>query len=1624
MALDLTGISNENEFYTSHYLAAILEDDLKDLFATWAKAEEEGKGKPPADLLLSLSRDYARLRSDLARERDAASRLDLQRPFLASFLAALGYTLAPTLAHTVKELGDGSAIPVLAEVTKKNGAPDLWVLETVETAEADAGAADPLSQAFLPEQLPALEPGTESLRLPSDGGEPLALEDVLTAAVFALPEPPRWVIALNHGLVVLADRTKWTQKRYLRFDLAEIYGRRSPGTFRALAALLHRDSLAPEGGLSLLDTLDESSHKHAFAVSDDLKYSVREAVELLGNEALYDLRERLREGVYGREMAKPLTEECLRYLYRLLFCFYVEARPELGYAPMKNEEYRTGYSLEALRDLELQDLTTEESKNGFFLSDSVATLFRLVYEGFSHEVKQTVLGADQGGTDRHTFRMEPLRSHLFDPERTPLLNRVRFRNHVLQRVLECLSLSRPKRSGRGGAKKRGRISYAQLGINQLGAVYEGLLSYTGFFAEEDLYEVHRAGETPDELQNAWFVKAADLAKYTNEEKLFDERLRKHAKGTFIYRLSGRNREKSASYYTPEVLTRCVVKYALKELLKDRTADDLLSLTICEPALGSGAFANEAVNQLADAYLERKQAELKRSIPHDALLLEKQKTKAYLADNNVHGVDLNPTAVELAEISLWLNTIYAGHTIPWFGNQLVAGNSLVGARRQVFTPKDAPRRGGHFVFEGVPDRVKLGEARPAGAVYHFLAPDPGMCAYDDAVIRGLAPDEIKAIKEWKREFGQPFSASELKTLQKLSSAIDRLWQKHVEERRKLRVDTRNTFPLFGHESDPAFAAPESGKRLSTRDKDRLYRQRFLAEGVRASSPYRRLRTAMDYWCALWFWPIEKASLLPSREEFLLDLAVLLEGTSQGVALVGGADQTTLFPDDTPKQEALKLVDEFGFVDVDKLTREMPRLAAVKELAEKHRFLHWELEFAEVFADRGGFDLIVGNPPWIKVEWDEGGVMGDFEPLFVLRGHSGPRLSELRREAIGASGGLIESYLGEFVESSGMQAFLNAEQNFSLLRGCKVNLYKCFLPQAWMTTNGRGMTGFLHPEGVYDDPNGGALRRAVYSRLRYHFQYQNELLLFPEINHPKLYSVNISGGASSEPSFVHMSNLFAPHTVDTSLGEMAVARRSIQALQPKGGSGSAPVPGIKDDDGSWCVRAHPSRAISIRRAELDLFARLYDEPGTAALEARLPALHARELLGVLEKFAAFPRRLADISDETFSTDMWDESSSQRNGTIRRETRFPTELTSLVVQGPHLYVGNPLFKTPRAICDTNLAHDPIDLMELSEDYLPRTNFVPSCDHKTYIDRMPHVPWGSPSEYTAGYRLCHREMLSQAGERTLLCAVVPPEAGHVHAVVGHRFRDDRTMLEAAAFFFSLPVDFRVKSTGMGHAYGGFLGQLPIPLPTGPETEQLVARVLLLSCLTSHYSALWSSSWSTGFVVDRWTKVDPRLRDTRFSAATNTWLWATPLRSDYERRQALVEIDVLVARALGLTLNELLAIYRIQFPVLQQNERETWYDRNGRIVFTVNRGLPGVGLDRPQWNEVKEMQSGTVTRTILNDTLPGGPRDRTITYIAPFDRCDRERDYSSAWAAFEERCLNAESGPQGPCLHQNGRRT
>ena len=217
-------------------------------------------------------------------------------------------------------------------------------------------------------------------------------------------------------------------------------------TLKATAALLHRDSLLPPDGQSLLDRLDENSHKHAFAVSEDLKYALREAIEAIGNEAIRYLRDVRKDKVYDLddELAGELGLECLRYMYRLLFLFYIEARPDLGYAPMNADAYRMGYSLERLRDLEMVPLHSEEALDGFYLHDSIQLLFRLIRDGFEGASGKLRYGQD-------AFHIRKLDSALFREGATPLLDKVKLRNRVLQPVIRLMSLSRPaKRPARAG----------------------------------------------------------------------------------------------------------------------------------------------------------------------------------------------------------------------------------------------------------------------------------------------------------------------------------------------------------------------------------------------------------------------------------------------------------------------------------------------------------------------------------------------------------------------------------------------------------------------------------------------------------------------------------------------------------------------------------------------------------------------------------------------------------------------------------------------------------------------------------------------------------------------------------------------------------------------------------------------------------------------------------------------------------------------------------------------------------------------------------------------------------------------------------------------------------------------
>lgn len=1074
MALDLTGIGNVNEFYSHHYLDALLEGDLKGLLSRWDLAEKEENRTPPHKALSRCSEDFFKAKARVANSATDEDRFTETHPLNVKLAEALGY---PYQFGEYELIEDNQAVPVLAGL-QRDGNPYLWLVEAPWGDEDHEPLKQPLSS---PQQ---------SIAVISEGHKfPFGDWEDLLSLIFRREQPPRWVILLAGRMVFLVERHKWGQGKYLLFDIDQILGRKQTDALKATAALLSRDALCPDDGSVLHDTLDDNSHKHAFAVSGDLKYGLRRAVELLANEYVHYQRTVAKQALFGNDdLARRLTVESLTYLYRLLFVFYCEARgEEVDVLPMKSDEYREGYSLESLRDLEQVPLTTEAAQNGYFIDHSLQKLFTLVNEGFQPQQQEmhfkeelpdwwyrpqsvqrrldfngeqpaivAVAEAEETAAHLptqaryidHGFTITGLESPLFDPKRTPLLSSVKFRNVVLQEVIQLLSLSRE--GGRGNRRReRGRISYAELGINQLGAVYEGLLSYSGFFAQERLYEVKTVGAAAtDETQQSYFVPESEIRKYNEDEFVSEEvqdsekgtrRRKKYEKGAFIFRLAGRDRQKSASYYTPECLTQCVVKYALKELLKDKKADDILRLTVCEPAMGSGAFLNEAINQLADAYLERKQEETGQRISPSDYTFERQKVKAYLATHNCYGVDLNPVAVELAKVSLWLNTIYPGSQCPWFGLRLAVGNSLVGARRQVFQAADLKRKKTKDTpnwLGMVPEHFPLGPAwqdRPKDSVYHFLVPDEGMAAFDsDKVIKGLAPDEVQAIKDWRKEFCKPFDRGEVAKLIELSDAVDGLWKQVISERRRAASLTNQPIPVWGQDEPKELLINIPAQEKVAADLERYY------------TAYRRLKLAMDYWCALWFWPIPEAAKLPSRDVFLFDMELILKGTiqtSQPDAVLG-----QLFPGEPVNPEHVQFVGRFGMVNVEELLAKNERLRIVDEVASRVRFHHWELRFADVFAERGGFDLIVGNPPWVLVSFDEAGVLSEQEPLIAIRQLSATEVGKTR-DSLLASPGALSAYLSEFVVQVGTQAFLGSLGMYPHLQGMKSNLYKCFITQAW-------------------------------------------------------------------------------------------------------------------------------------------------------------------------------------------------------------------------------------------------------------------------------------------------------------------------------------------------------------------------------------------------------------------------------------------------------------------------------------------------------------------------------------------------------------------------------------------------
>ena len=1450
---------------------------------------------------------------------------------------------------------------------------------------------------------------------------PSKVNDCVTS-IFALPpeQRPQYVVVFAGNMIFVMEQDKWDHGAYLAFDLEELFSEASISAKRNYYALFYllasKEVLAGDAQIVLMDKIAEEAFKNTYEVTKDLKNGVIKAVELLANEAIYYKRNVLHEEFdeTDESFAAAVKDDCLTIIYRLLFIFYAEARPEIGILPMDDPAYAKGYSLDILRDLEQTPLRSQQSQNSYFFHDSLQTLFSLIRDGHNSSISTTYV----------SFSVKKIDSPLFNDDNLSQLKGVKFRNKIWQEIICSLSLSEEK-----SKKSRGRISYANLGVNQLGSVYESLLAYRGFYAEEDYIEVHKVG---DEVET-YLVPRSRMSDFNDNEILRDRngKLVVLPKGQFVYRLNGRDRKKSASYYTPEVLTKSTVKYTLKGFVEkldsgEMKAEDLLKLKILEPAMGAAAFQNEVINQVAELYLRYRQKERNQHISPHHYRDELQKVKAYIATKNIYGVDLNPTAIELGKLSLWLNVIHKDMETPFFGHRIALGNAVIGAWFKAYDEDELCRmknrqyvntewwtKAPHLLhFSKESKKLK----RKPGEIYHFLVPDKNMLAVLNIKEEKAAhPAEAALMKQKLADWTANITKEDMLILRKLSSKIDQLIRECVLHQQKVDYLTQNRYAIWGH-TDRSY---ENYTFDAFDDKQSVSDSRN-----KKGNAFYKLRTIMDYWCSLWFWEYDDASLIPSRREYWFDIAKILDidlsSDSSGYTPATLFEETNLFnqtakddedeedtsdSEDTIEENIPTYTKEDAEAELRKVRTENQlffngyRIPVVQRLADRYHFFHPMLEFIEVFWLRDGFDIICGNPPWLKLEFEEQTIIAEKYPEVAIRKMIAPLVREMKIKLFEESANIKKLYQEELYENTCQGAFLNSYSNYPLLIGQQTNLYKCILVNGFDLVSDKGYMGLLHPETVYDDPKGQPLRREMYRRLRYHFQYQNELRLFAEVHHHTKYGDQLYGPRSSSPNFLSIHNLYHPSTVDACFAH----------------DGHGICGGAKTEDGSWNTAGHKNRIVRFTEKELKIIANAF-ENGADWESAKLISIQSSIILEVLEKMGQFQTHVRDFSP--IITEGFHETGAVDAGIIRRETKYPdVNAYEMVYNGPQFFYGNPYYKTPREQCILNSDYDCIDLSSMSDDYIARSNYMPVLSIAEYASQINGFITGYDPDsnkpiydkWIDYYKLGFRKMVGPDSEHTLICAVLPRKTAHINGVISSTFREEYNTVDMAGLCTSLPLDFWMKIMASQNLTAVRLQSFPMGVKD-LYNKAIRSRILRLNCLSKYYSDLWGKLWSEQYTSEDWSIEDNRLSP--FCTLTPQWNNKVPLKNFFERRQAQIELDVIASIALGLSLEDLETMYNIQFGVLMKYENDTWYDQKGNIVFTVNSGLKGVGLDRKIWEAMRGTlsedgmtysgSSETYEHTIdpAKSELYGGQK---VTYYAPYNRCDRIEDYRRAWAHFEK---------------------
>jgi biotin operon repressor len=829
-----------------------------------------------------------------------------------------------------------------------------------------------------------------------------------------------WGVLLAGLQVRIYRRSSGISQQYLALDLDTLVELDDEPAWKAFAAMFRAPAFAAgEDGVPLIRRVVDESRRHASALAADMRRDVVDAAEAIIQGALDHPENAAVIGEPTRSTLHDLFEESLYVLYRVLFVLYAESRgvlPVSGLGP-----YATSYSVDHLVELARRGGARPD---GRYFHDALSTLFGLLWDGPS------------AATQRLGF--EPVGGELFDPEWTPILRSCTIPDTAWERALNSIALGAPESPRRRLGR---RSSFAELGVDQLGSIYEGLLVLEPYLATGPAY----------------------LGAYKGERRVFDEAgidgfnvLRYLSQGDFVLESAGGRRKGTGSFYTPheitEYLSRAAVDPLLEPILKlaahdpEAAAGQLLDLKVCDPAMGSGAFLVQAARVLALALARIRASRGEGLVTPDRV----HHAKREVVRHCLYGVDLNPLAVVLAKVSLWLETLEPGRPLSFLDAHLRCGDSLVGVN---FATED-------------------GDFTAAELATFPVNAHKGLETY----LKNEAGERGEPVLARLKNRKAPKAAHQA-TLPGIDrSAIEAALEQLAEERERIAELEEGADTLFD-----ALHAKEA----------------FEALEVAEDSIRNRLRRAAHFWCAQWFSDGEDA----------------VSDATGPVVPLSVAD----FEYIVAKLVAGEQLSE----------RLQPHLAATEAVSSRRRFFHWALEFPEVFFERGGFDAVVGNPPWNATGPDPREYFGTFDPVtFAKRGGASDTARASRKQELRQNVEIDEAWRHE---SRFLHELLNyarpESQRFTWfapdgqMRKGDANVFRLFVERAFTLARYGGRVAQVLPDSFYVSAPATGVRIQLLSTARVDFVYsfENRRRLFPIDIRAKIVLVAATSGVGPTEQF---------------------------------------------------------------------------------------------------------------------------------------------------------------------------------------------------------------------------------------------------------------------------------------------------------------------------------------------------------------------------------------------------------------------------------------------------------------------------------------------------------------------------